>query len=453
MQRSLIFKALMIAALALLLMIPLSMIKSTISERASRRDAVQAEISKTDTGEQTVAGPVLVLPYTLVTRVIREVDGVSTAVDESSDGVTHILPGKLAIDGRVSTQTRHRGLFEALFYDSRLKVSGHFDVPPEGGLTLRAGQSVTWGTPYVAVGIADNRGIQNVPQLSWNSASFNFAPGNPVAVLGSGIHAAVVADAKKGGHFEYTFDLDLHGTSRLGWLPLGENTHVHLTSPWPHPGFTGNSLPRVRTVTSKGFEAEWESSHFASNMPQLFNEALKAGDMRLMSQSQDVNFVQPVDIYQQAERSVKYGFLFVLLTFAAFALFEILKQLPIHPVQYGLVGIALALFFLMLIALSEHMSFGLSYLLASGACLGLLLFYLSHVLRSALRGLGFGALLTLLYGALYGLLISEDNALLMGSLLLFVLLAGVMMLTRKVDWYALGGDKRQTVREAAGQAV
>lgn len=451
MQRSLIFKAIMIAALALLLMIPLSMIQATISERASRRDAVQAEISKTDTGEQTLAGPVLVIPYTLLTPVVRVVNGVDTMVDEREERVTHILPGSLEINGGIGTETRHRGLFEALFYDSSLKVSGHFDVPANGGLTLRQGQRVVWGTAYVAVGITDNRGIQNVPQLTWNKTACNFAPGNPVAVLGSGIHAPVLLDADKGGHFTYDFKLDLHGTSRLGWLPLGENTRVHLTSPWPHPGFSGNSLPRTRTITSKGFEAEWESSHFASNMPQLFDEAVKAGDMRLMNQSQDVNFVQPVDIYQQAERSVKYGFLFVLLTFAAFALFEILKQLPIHPVQYGLVGIALALFFLMLIALSEHMSFGLSYLSASGACLGLLVFYLSHVLRSTLRGLGFGALLTLLYCALYGLLISEDNALLMGALLLFALLAGVMMLTRKVDWYALGGDRRQTVREAAGQ--
>lgn len=443
MQKRLFFKAVMILFLALLLLIPLSMISNAISERAQRRNQVLEDITKTDTGEQTLAGPVLVLPYTITRTVTKEIDGKNKTSVETVASELYFLPGKLEINGEIKTEIRHRGIFEALLYGSDLNITGFFNVPESAGIAAGEGETLSWGSPYVAVGVEDNRGIQNSPELLLGKARYAFEPGNPVAALGAGIHANVADSVIQGGRFEFAMKLNLHGTSRLGWLPMGEDTRVHVTSKWPHPSFVGRSLPRAHNITSKGFEAEWQTSHFATNMPQLFEEAVKAGDGRLLQQHVSINLVQPVDVYQQSERSVKYGILFVLLTFAAFALFEILKNLPIHPVQYGLVGIALALFFLLLIALSEHMDFGLSYGLASLACVGLLVFYLSHVLRSAWRGIGFGALLVVLYAALYGLLISEDNALLMGSILLFVLLAGVMLITRKIDWYALGETNRE----------
>ena len=159
-----------------------------------------------------------------------------------------------------------------------------------------------------------------------------------------------------------------------------------------------------------------------------------------------------MNIYLQAERAVKYGVLFVALTFAAFFLIEILKGVAVHPLQYGLVGLALATFFLLIVSLSEHLAFGQAYLAASLACVGLMTFYISHVLKSRARGLGFGALFGLLYLALYGLLLSEDNALVLGSLLLFAALATVMVLTRKVDWYRLGEPSRtsSTSNESSG---
>lgn len=443
MQKRLLFKAVMIFVLALLLLIPLSMISSAISERAQRRNQVQEDIARTDTGEQTLAGPVLVFPYSVTRVVVKDVNGSAKSVEETEENALYFLPEKLSIKGSVNTEIRKRGIFEALLYGSDLDITGHFEVPMQDEASTNVDEKRVWHTPYVAVGVEDNRGIRNVPQLTLGGASYVFEPGNPVNVLGSGIHANLPAALMKGGHFKFAMKLDLHGSSRLGWLPLGKNTFVKLNSHWPHPSFVGRSLPRVHNIHSKGFEAEWQTSDFATNMPQLFEAALKAGDARLLQEHVSINLVQPVDVYQQAERSVKYGLLFVLLTFAAFALFEVLKDLPIHPMQYALVGIALALFFLLLIALSEHMAFGLSYGVASTGCVGLLVFYLSHVLRSVWRGLGFGGLLVLLYGALYGLLISEDNALLMGSILLFVLLAGVMMLTRKLDWYALGDSKTE----------
>jgi len=155
-----------------------------------------------------------------------------------------------------------------------------------------------------------------------------------------------------------------------------------------------------------------------------------------------VSLFDPINPYMQADRASKYGLLFVLLTFVGFFMFELIKRLAIHPIQYGLVGLALAIFFLLLLSLSEHVEFWIAYLIASVACIGLLGVYLSSVLRSRARGLGFAAMLTLLYAALYGLLVSEDNALVLGSLMLFAILAAIMLVTRKVDWYALanGGN-------------
>ena len=151
-----------------------------------------------------------------------------------------------------------------------------------------------------------------------------------------------------------------------------------------------------------------------------------------------VAFIEPINVYSQADRAVKYGMLFVALTFAAFFLFEVLKSLPIHPVQYTLVGLALALFFLLLVSLSEHINFVHAYLIAGAACITLIGIYLSYALHSWKRGMGFGTALTLLYGVLFGLLQSESNALIMGSILLFAVLSAIMLVTRKVDWYQLG---------------
>lgn len=237
--------------------------------------------------------------------------------------------------------------------------------------------------------------------------------------------------------------MDLQGLKRLGFLPLGRDTHLKLASAWPHPSFEGRFLPVSREITDAGFTANWETSFLASNMEQHFTDCLErqnctefAGNLLTTA------FIQPVDIYLQGERSLKYAILFVGLTFLAFFLFEILKSLKIHPIQYGLVGAALALFYLLLLSLSEHIAFPLAYVSASAACVSMLGFYVSFVLGNVRRGLGFGGALAGLYGALYVLIRSEDHALLMGTLLLTAVLLVVMIITRKVNWYQVSRDIR-----------
>jgi inner membrane protein len=215
-------------------------------------------------------------------------------------------------------------------------------------------------------------------------------------------------------------------------VPVGDDNRIALRSRWPHPSFAGAFLPNERRVDAQGFEARWTVSSLASDAQRQ----LRAGDPS--TQAVEVSLVDPVDVYTQADRASKYGVLFVLLTFVGFLLFELIRQLRIHPLQYLMVGLALAIFFLLLISLSEHIAFWQAYLVSALACIGLQAVYLANVLGHWKRGMGFALMLTVLYGALYGLLVSENNALLMGSLLLFGILALVMWVTRRVDWYALG---------------
>jgi inner membrane protein len=225
----------------------------------------------------------------------------------------------------------------------------------------------------------------------------------------------------------------------LAFVPIGKTNVVQLRAAWPHPNFGGRFLPQTKQSDEHGFSARWEVSHLASRNSDLLQRGLKDPSSL---ETFDVSFIEPVNIYQQAERAVKYGVLFIALTFAAFFLFEILKDLRIHPLQYGLVGLALAVFFLLLVSLSEHVTFLYAYLAASVSCVLLIGYYLSHVLGGWRRGAAFAVKLALLYGVLYGLLLSEDNALMLGSLLLFVALAAIMVLTRRIDWYRLGTSKK-----------
>jgi len=252
-----------------------------------------------------------------------------------------------------------------------------------------------------------------------------------------------LAELKAAGRIAFGFSLYLKGSERQHFVPVGKNNIVSMESNWAHPQFGGNFLPEGRSISEAGFKASWRISAMASDAQQQLAAQETAGarpaagsKAQPQLDSFNIGFIEPVNIYSQADRATKYGLLFVALTFAAFFVFEMLKRLAIHPVQYLLVGLALVMFFLLLVSLSEHIDFLVSYLIASAACITLIAYYLSAVLRSAARGAGFGAGLTLLYSALYGLLISENNALVLGSLLLFAILAALMVVTRKFDWYS-----------------
>ena len=451
MSKSLFSKLLFIGVLMCLLLVPLQMLTGLVSERQSQRQSVLSDIAQSASGPQQVAGPVVVVPYR-VRRVEKEMvviqqNGQANSIERDkevfTDHLRTILPTTLAVDVTATTSTLYRGLYEALLFTAQMRLTGTFEIDVSD---LSRDPSTTVGAPYLAVGISDVRGIRNTPQLDWQGNPVALQPDSQLDLLGNGIHAPLHAiDTAHAGTYHFTLPLQLLGTESLAMVPIGKDTRVNVVANWPHPSFYGHSLPAQRHVRADGFTADWQTSWFNTNLNRVVEQMVAKGEHGLDAYAFGVRFIQPVDQYQQAERALKYAILFVLLTFAGFFLFEVLRRLPIHAMQYALVGAALAMFYLLLIALSEHVDFALAYGIASAASAALIGFYLAHVLRRWQRGAAFGALLGLLYATLYGLLQSEDNALLLGALLMFAALAAVMVLTRRLDWYAVG--------VAAGPAV
>lgn len=439
MKNPLFRKLMMIVGLTLLLCIPLRLVGVTVWERSSARDAVRTDIADSMAGEQWLAGPVLVLPYRELVFTRRKDDkGVESVVAHWENRSQAWLPERLEIRGTLENSTRHRGIYEARLYQGELSLKAAFDLRRKPAVT--ASENLVWGRPYLALGVADVRGISEMPRGSVNGEPLAFDAGPGLAALGSGVHAPVALEP--GGHMEVALDLSLRGMERLDVVPLGGDSLLALKSNWPHPSFQGRYLPDHSEIGKDGFAARWRTTFLATSIEQQFDDCIGAGNRdacgTLLHNTLGVKLVQPVDIYLQSERALKYGFLFVGLAFGVFFFFEVLKGLRIHAMQYSLVGFALTLFFLLVVALSEHIRFALAYAAAASACTALLAFYVSYVLRSAWRGLGFASLMGLLFGVLYALLQSEDYALLMGALLLFVLLAVVMILTRRLDWFAVG---------------
>lgn len=444
MNRSLLFKLGAIALLMLVLLIPLLMINGIIGDRQYTRDAVLEDIARSSSYSQRLTGPVMVVPYRKTVREwkLNEKLNKRYEVTREERGRLYFLPDRFELDGKVQTELRARGIYQARLFHADNRISGRFELPTQWGITEDFAD-YRFEPAFLAVGISDIRGIENALKLELGSQQLDFEPGSQVDWLGQGVHVALpVQDSKKPYVVDFAFDLRLQGTEQLQVVPVGKISQVSLASNWPHPSFIGNFLPAQRDVTDSGFTANWQTTFFSTNLEQALQSCLDGqGCKDFTNRSFGVNFIDPVDQYLKSDRAIKYALLFIGLTFAGFFLFEVLKSLAVHPIQYALVGFALAFFYLLLLSLSEHIGFALAYLISASACVLLIGFYVCHVLRSIRHGLGFSAGLAALYGLLYGLLSAEDYALLMGSLLLFGLLGTVMVLTRKLDWYGVGKRK------------
>lgn len=453
MQRMLLWKIAMIGIVALLLQVPVEMIRGLVAERKQARDGVIADIARGSSDAQKITGPVLYVPWTR-----RSVEATTTTDDgghgrtvrkeKVEHGHVALLPAILSIEGNIDLQQKHRGIYTSHLYMLNATLHGSFILAPGLGVPEGSG-TLEWGRALLVLGIQDTRGIRDRIQIDWDGAQPPLYPGGVEAAgAPNGIHAdlGALSASKANVTREFRISLSLLGTERLDIVPVGAMTTVSLASAWPHPSFTGRILPDAgMKVSGEGFAASWRTSHFATNLAQLHQRCVQSRQCEAFNQhSLGVSFIQPVDLYQAVERSVKYGFLFIGLTFAAFFLFEILKRLVIHPVQYALVGIALAVFFLLLISLSEHLGFALAYAIAATACVALVGYYVGHVLHSFRRGAGFAVLISSLYGLLYVLLRAEDHALLAGSILVFTALAATMVATRRVDWFALAANPPAT---------
>lgn len=420
-------KPLVIALLALVLYVPVTMIQGLVSERQARRDEAVTGIANGWGARQTLAGPYLAVPYERTRfEVAREtVDGVPRvhAIERVESKLLR-LPVE-SISWEISTQVseKTRGIYKARLYTATAMARGRLRVPAHFGLAETGGR-IKWGVPRLVVGVTDPGGIRSVSALVIGGSEHAFVSASGDARRQpEGVHVPLPElRAARAQTLPFSFSMELAGSQAFSLAPLGADTGVTMRSSWPHPSFTGRFLPVQHDIAAEGFSARWAVSRYAA--PGVSG-----------TQALTVSFVRPVGLYQKLERASKYGFLFIGLTFAAFLLFEQLRRLAIHPIQYAFVGLALAMFFLLLTALSEHIAFGAAYAAATLACTGVITGYLVRVLGSTAAGLAFGVALAALYGLLYALLRAEDYSLLGGSLLLFALLAAVMFGTRGVDWY------------------
>ena len=423
----------MMLVLLIGLLIPLMMIFGLVSERAGRRNEATREISGQWGGAQTIVGPVMSIEFRTTTT---GVDGKpKVTVDRAA-----FLPATLQVEAEAIPESRSRGLFEVVVYHSRLKLSGRFAAPDFSHWRVMP-EDVIRSTATLSVGLTEPRGIVAPLRLQWDGQEQKFVPGTPELAIGvPGISATVpLPDAMREIPFEVS--LEVNGTRDLRFTPAGNETLVNLTSAWRHPGFIGAPLPQERSISKAGFSSRWNVPYYGRSFPAQWS--INTTNREQLSQSMTsasfgVSLVRPVDIYQQSERAVKYAALFIVMTFVIAFLWEIIHGVLVHPVQYLFVGFALCIFYLLLLALSEHIGFDAAYLTAAAANIGLIAWYWTWVIHSGARhGVLMGVVLSTLYGYLYLLLRLEDYSLLAGAVGLFVMLAAVMFLTRKIDWYTL----------------
>jgi inner membrane protein len=446
MKRSIVWKLLAIGIVVLLLAVPILSIRGLVTERQTYRDGAVQEIARGSGLAQVITGPVLVLPVlrTVNEWVLDDKTGQRRLQEREVREFRYFLPETFLLDANLKTERRARGIYEARLFRSTNRISGRFQIPANSAgmqLTSTASTPPRFERPYLALGISDIRGIGTGLKLMLNTEAGEFLPGSGTTLLSGGVHALLPTsfDVSAAATLDFSIEMSLQGTGEYNVSPVGRESTINVTSDWPHPSFIGDQLPTERKVTDAGFTATWQTSFFATNLAEILQNCAQAADCKqLNAPNMGVSIIDPVDQYLKTDRAIKYALLFIALTFAGFFLCEILKRAAVHPIQYGLVGLALAFFYVLLLSLSEHIGFALAYGLSAAGCISLLGYYIAHILHSRTQGLLFAGGLGGLYALLYGLLSAEDYALLMGSLLVFALLAAFMVLTRRVDWFRVG---------------
>lgn len=436
-------RLIVVAAIAFGLLIPLLLVQSLVDERASLYRGVVRDISQTWGGRQQLTGPILLIPYSerqLSTRTVPR-EKAHDAADREYETVTEsrlvpgyfvLLPTRIGFTGDMAPQERRRGIYRSLVYTADLRLAGQFTLPSDEALKRVAPslENVDYARAYVVMGLSYPNALRSVGPLGWNKAELAAEPGTqPFSLLKDGFRIPVrlLPEIKT-----YTFSqkLNFNGSSGIRFTPVGGVTEITLRSPWPHPSFQGDILPVSREISDKGFTASWSIPSLARSYPNL--GTLQDWPHNFTSFSSGVELYETATHYHLIERSVKYGILFIGLTFLALIVFELGLRACLHPVQYGLVGLAMVVFYLVLLSLSEHFAFLPSYAAASVCTILMIAAYAGVALRSLKEGVGVGVLLTALYTLLYAILQMEDYALLMGTALVLVALGALMAVSRNL---------------------
>lgn len=432
-KSSVTLKLISIFILMLLLLIPLSFVESLIKERQNLREQATTEVSSKWANEQEVYGPILTIP---ISKRIETGTEIKTIREE-----VHLLPSDMEISGTVTPKSLKRGIYEVVVYDAQLNFSGQFDSLPTT-MNAFSEYEIHYEKAFLTLHISDLRGIKEKVVIQWNDYSKEVMPGSTIpAIVTSGVTVKQILEDQPDAINRFSFNLNLQGSQFLGFVPLGKETRVSMSSNWQDPGFTGAFLPHKRAVTETGFTAQWKVLELNRNYPQYWQGDRKGND--LQKSVFGVNLLLPANDYQKSMRSAKYALLAISLTFLTFFLVEIFNKRKLHPFQYILIGLALVLFYTLLVSISEHTNFNTAYLLSSIAIIGIIGLYARAILQSTKQTLILVAILCVTYTFVYVTLQLQDYALLIGSIGLTAILAFTMYITRKINWYNLSGDRRE----------
>lgn len=417
-----VLKAFIIIFLVIVLLIPTAMVSGLISERHERQSEVTEQISKSWGKSQTVTGPVIAIPY----------------LDGATDSKTYayVLPEKLKINGELLSEKLRRGIFSVPVYNAKLQLSGTFNADAMKSLSVSP-SALDWQNAQLLIELSDLSGIGNQVILNWKGKQLQFNPGSlPSGPFNNSIQTPFPINPQDTASVngDFVVDLKLRGSENISFSPLGKSTSVAINANWTNPSFDEAFPPATRRIDQNGFAATWEVQHLNRSFPQAWiGEKFNAH-----ASDFGVKLFVPTEVYQMSNRAIKYAILIIGLTFLIFYFIELSQRRPLHPLQYALIGLALCVFYTLLISISEQINFMLAYIIASVLTIGLIVVYTAAAFRNRKNALIIGGALALLYGFIYVVISADDQALLMGSLGLFIILAIVMYVSTKINWQQLG---------------
>ncbi|MCO7227343.1 cell envelope integrity protein CreD [Pleionea sp. CnH1-48] len=424
-------KAGALLAIFILLSILLSSIESTIYERSGYQEEARQSIAESWTHEQSILLPILVIPH----KIISQKKSWDNKLEKYTlqKVVEHKLHYEafdmLDVTTELVSETQQRGIFNVPVYMADINISGK--INSQFIKDAKNSERVQIKKPFIAIAVTDKRGFSDIPKIVINEREKNFLPGSQLAHSPFGLH--VFLDNPNSDSFSIDASFKLKGMSKIAWIPSAKHTQLAVKSNWPHPSFVGRFLPQTRSIDASGYEASWETGEYSSAISDALTSCLGGHCEYLNNLELAVRQINPIDSYVQSERAIKYSLLVIVMTFVVFILFELMYQIHIHAVQYLLVGFALSLFYLLLIAISEQANFFMAYVISSIACISLIAFYM----KAKLCNKQLSSLIAMLAGldsTLYLIIQSEDYAFLSGTMLLFFALASVMIFTRNIDW-------------------
>jgi inner membrane protein len=441
-KNSISARMIMIGILILILLIPLSYIEALINERAERQESVVQEINTKWGNEVLLYGPILKIPYKTYSEKILTNSETKKVTTETIEQINYayFFPNELNISSEINPEVKKRGIYKTSVYKSTMKVNGNFTKPNFNGIETKD-KDVLWEKATIIIKTSNLKGINNQVEIMLNNNSYNFVPKYEAQEKNFyqselQLHKLETNYLKKEfstskTNHEFAINIAVSGSKQFTIIPIGKETQLNVKSNWKTANFIGSFLPQNSDkITEQGFNANWKVLHINRPFSQEYFKSLP----NLKEYAFGVNFMIPVDEYQKSQRSAKYGFLVIALTFLFFFLIQSISKIPIHPFQYLMIGIALTMFYTLLISISEHSNFLNAYLISGSSVILLIVLYSKSILKTLKFPIFIGLSLTALYTFIYVIIQLENYALLVGSIGLFLILSIVMYTSRKIDW-------------------